>query len=510
MTKTYANVSDGTNFTYKSLKNDNNERYSLPNHGNYQNIKSTDLDNTRETTKLIQKKEMERGTTINNNIEKDNEDSREATAVRKAFVLVACLFLHFIAGGTSVALGVIYVDLIRVFDSPHSQAALVQSIFMGTMIGGGVFFTGVLQKKGTGLPVMIASSIAGIAFLASSFAPNVPTLIALVGAVGGLSMSVYYLSGFVTVGWIFRENRKTALALLTFGWTFGQILFPYISQFLVSFFQWNGSFVLISGFILNGIPCGLIMYTSRQFFLIIKPPATTLKDTLSDCLQDYLFVFFLFAAFCFSSLSSVEMWFIPDLTVVRGFDRSIGAVLLSLLGIFGFIGRIIGTIFLKIFKRIESLVHAFYAIMLWGVAHFLLGYFHELWGLALGVLMRGLSAGITMAVMPGSQIELRGIERYPQTVAICNMISGVASMLGGLLGGVTVDLTGGYEFIFTLAAVVFLVCGVFMIIVWLLSKRKKRRVVSAVIEYKIVEENQKEKEPLLSRQDHCSRHELTV
>ena len=249
------------------------------------------------------------------------------------------------------------------------------------------------------------------------------------------------------------------------------------------------------------------MYKSRKFFLIILPPGTSLRETVSDCLHDYLFMLFLFASFFFASFASAEMWFIVDVAVVRGYDRSTGAVLLSLLGIFGFLGRIIGALFLKTFKKIEALVHVFYAILLWGVAHFLVGYFKELWGLVFAVVLRGMATGITMAMMPGSQIELRGTERYPQTVAICNMISGVSSILGGLVGGVTVDLTGGYEFIFTLAAVVFLVCGVLMIIVWLLSKRKRRKADSAVLEYKIDGQTSSEKEPLIAKHRHSSRHE---
>ena len=278
--------------------------------------------------------------------------------------MVASISLLLIAGGSSVALGVIYVDLIRVLDAPHSQAALVQSIFMGTLTGGGVIFTGVLQKIGTGIPVMIASLIAGIAFLVSSFARTVPTLIVLIGAVGGLSIGINFLSAFVTVGWTFRENKKPALALVTSGWPFGQFLFPYISQFVVSVYRWDGSLVLISGFLLNGIPCGLIKYTSRQYFLVIKPQFTSFKDIISDCFTDYLFVFFLFVVFCFASLDLVQVWFLDDVVVVRGFGRDTGAVLLSFLGIFGVIGRIIGILLLKIFKTIESMVHAVYALML--------------------------------------------------------------------------------------------------------------------------------------------------
>ena len=431
-------------------------------------------------------------------LEENKELPREASTGRKTFIMISCLFLHFIAGSTAVALGVIYVDLIRVFDAPHSQAALVQSMFIGTLTGGGVFFTGLLQRFGTGIPIIIASASAGIAFFASSLAPNVPTLIVFIGIVSGLSISINYLSAYVTVGWVFQENRKTFLAILTLGWTFGQISFPYVSQFLVEYFMWNGSLIIISGFILNCIPCGFIIYMSRPFFLISKPSATSLRQTVLGCVTDYVFMLFLIIVFLYSCFASVEMWFIPDMTVTKGFDRSIGAILLSILGISGFIGRIIGAVLLRVFKRIEALGHAFYAVIIYGIGHFLVGYFNELWGLVLAVVIRGISAGLTVAIMPGGQIELRGTERYPQTVATSNLISGVGQILGGLLGGATVDFTGGYNLVFTLAAVVFFVCGVFLIIVWRLNRRRLKSEVTATLNVKIDDEIQNERTPLIS------------
>ena len=52
-------------------------------------------------------------------------------------MLFSCIILHLMSGGIGYALGVIYVELIRVFNSPRSEAALVQTVFMGIMTGGG-------------------------------------------------------------------------------------------------------------------------------------------------------------------------------------------------------------------------------------------------------------------------------------------------------------------------------------------------------------------------------------
>ena len=489
--KSYTHIERRHSTKFDNLDESNtSETKQLLNNHEYQREATTD--------KVLQQNEYQRELSTGERLQ-EKEHQREATTKRKVFIMVVCLYIHFINGGTIIALGVIYVDLINVFNAPHSQAALVQSLFMGIMIGGGVMFTGVLQKYGSGLPVVLASLIAWLAFFASSFAPNVPTIIALIGVIGGLAMCINYLSAFVSIGWTFRENRKSALALLTMGWTIGQIAYPYIAQYLVEKISWNGTFIILSGFILNCIPCGLLLHYSKQFFFISKEPPASLRDTVHGCIKDYIFVIFVVAYFLFLSLAPIEMWFVADLTILKGFDRSTGSMLLSLLGIFGFVGRVFGILLLQVFKKTEALVHAFYSILIWGVGHFLVGYFDVLWGLVLGVALRGISAGISIAAMPGSQIELRGVDKFPQTLAICNLMGGVAQVIGGVIGGATVDLTGGYDFIFNLAAVVFAVCGLLIAIVWLLLKRQKRSLSLADTDD---DEKATETEPLLPRNDY--------
>ena len=485
------NDSRTISLTYKSFEQQQKNKDLLFHHRTYIDRASVDSEdgiNSNETTKLIAGK-----------VEKK---PRVASTGRKVCIMIACLYLQFTASGLISALGVIYVDLIRVFEAPHSEAALVQSLFMGMTVGGGIVFSAVIQKYGTGFPVIIASCISALAFIASYFAPNVQTLIATIGIISGGTMSINFLSPYVTIGWSFQENRKTVLAILTFGSTIGQMLFPYISQALVDNFCWNGSLLILSGFILNCIPCGLFLHNCIPFFHKGTSKSTKFLHSVKTCVTDYLFLMYLGIVWLFLGLGPVEMWFIVDLTILKGLDRTIGTTLLSLLGVFGFIGRLFGALFLRVFKRIDALVHFSYGFVIWGIGHYLVQYFDDLWGLILAVLVRGLSAGLTVAVLPGTMLEMQGIEQYAQTVALCNFMGGTAQILGGLLGGVTVDITGGYEFIFILAALVFLACGILTILIWFLKRRQGQRDSEVTNNHKpTVEEIQAEREPLLTKND---------
>ena len=474
--------------TYRKFEQEQKNEIVLSHHRTYVNrTESEDDTNSNETTRLIGKVEKK---------------PRVASIGRKVVIMLACLYLHFTAAGLISALGVIYVDLIRVFEAPHSEAALVQSLFMGMTIGGGIVFSAMIQKYGTGILVMIASCISALAYIVSVFAPNVPTLIVTIGVISGGSMCVNFLSPFITVGWSFQGNRKTVLAILTLGSTIGQMAFPYIAQYLVDTFLWNGSLLILSGFILNCIPCGLFLHNCKRYFHKGTPNSTKIVETLKGCVTDYIFVLYLAIVWLFSGLGPVEMWFIVDLTILKGLDRTFGTTLLSLLGVFGFIGRLSSAILLRIFQRIDAMVHISYGFVVWGIGHYLVQYFDEVWSLVLAVLVRGLSAGLTVGVLPGTMLEMRGIERYPQTVALCNFMGGSAQVIGGLLGGVTVDITGGYEFIFTLSAAAFLFCGILTILTWFL-KRRQRKVNSENINYQIptTEDIVVEKKPLLAKYD---------
>ena len=61
-----------------------------------------------------------------------------ASKRRKTVVLIACLVLQMLSFGLGSGLGVMYVELIRVFNSQRTYAAFVQSVYMGIMAGGGI------------------------------------------------------------------------------------------------------------------------------------------------------------------------------------------------------------------------------------------------------------------------------------------------------------------------------------------------------------------------------------
>jgi predicted MFS family arabinose efflux permease len=186
--------------------------------------------------------------------------------------------------------------------------------------------------------------------------------------------------------------------------------------------------------------------------------------------QDIAYILFVVVCFIFPGTSGVESWFTVDMSELRGFDRQQGTILLSFVGAFGLCGRLLGTILLKFWPKVKIAIPLAISFVFLALAHFLVVYLIDFYGMLGGIFVRGISIGMVMCLIPGMQLELRGIKRFPRTVALCNVLSGVGIVVCGYLGGLVADWTGGYDLAFYIAIGVSLLCGVLMAIIRCLQK----------------------------------------
>lgn len=321
---------------------------------------------------------------------------------------------------------------------------------------------------------MVASLVAGIALAGASFAQNIGTVIALVGVVAGLVMSVNFLSGFVVINWTFVKHRKVALSVLTLGSALGQTILPYITVALVSEYYWNGCLLILSAITaLNCIPCGLIIYYSKPYFHKGDTAKATDSVSNSSFYTDIAFLVYMVTMVIYPGIGPVEQWFSVDLAILKGFGREEGATLLTLNGMFGFVGRIVCVAILNKYPNTRPEVHICYCFLLWAVAHFGIIQSVMYWQMLLAMVLRGFSSGIANGFIPSLQIELRGIGSYPHTISISYMLMGIGQIVGGYCGGYSVDVTGSYNFIFYIATAAFIYCALSMCIIYVILRRRK-------------------------------------
>ena len=120
-------------------------------------------------------------------------------------------------------------------------------------------------------------------------------------------MCVCYLGAFVTVGWVFHSNAGAPLVLLTVGIAFGQILFPYVYDALITEYGWRGTFLILGAITLHCAPIGVLFMTSRRFFKIGGDSSADKTSRILDIslLKDPAVALFLECSLLFSSTSKL-------------------------------------------------------------------------------------------------------------------------------------------------------------------------------------------------------------
>lgn len=389
------------------------------------------------------------------------------TKNRKLLILAACMYLHFMSLGFSACLGVLYVELIRYFDTERSLAALVQSCYQGLTYLGGIIFAAVVTKFGVGFPVTIASLVGASFIFLSIFSVNIYMVIIFVGVIGGINMSINYLCAFVAISWTFDTHRRAALAALTVATGISQVVLPNIASVLIDVYGWSGTLIIASGLMFHSVPCGVLLIVSGKYFNKITNEDNTDVKSVFTCMSklDIAFIIFVVVSSVYPSTGAIEAWFLVDLTVNRGFSRQEGTLLYSLMGGFGLTGRLLGTAMLKIFSSLRAAVPMAVAFQGFAVGHFLIIYMTSYYGMLIGTLFRGISIGCIMALQPVMVLELRGMDKFPKSVAICNFLCGLAQISYGYIGGSIADLTGEYDLAFYISTAAASICGLLMLII---------------------------------------------
>ena len=127
---------------------------------------------------------------------------------RRIVIMTACFSNNIIVVGFPGALGVIYVELISEFHSLRTEAALVQSLYNGITVCGGIVFTKLVQHYGSGLCVAVGMAFAAISAFVSIFSFTIYMIIVLVGVLSSFGTSITFMCDFIAVSWTFEKNRK--------------------------------------------------------------------------------------------------------------------------------------------------------------------------------------------------------------------------------------------------------------------------------------------------------------
>ena len=130
-----------------------------------------------------------------------------------------------------------------------SRGAISAAMSVNLLVGGlaGLMVGTLADRRGPRAMLAITVALAGIAFALVSAMTALWQLYVLVGLLGGVGMSSFYLLSTATVTHWFDERRGLALALVLVGFNLGYIIGGPLSAWLITRLGWRAAIAVIGG-----------------------------------------------------------------------------------------------------------------------------------------------------------------------------------------------------------------------------------------------------------------------
>lgn len=266
-------------------------------------------------------------------------------------------------------------------------------------------------------------------------------LMAFAGAAGAAAGSAPLLMGIVAQR-VSSERRGIAMGIVSAGGSTGQLVFAPVVALLLTASGWAATLWIIAALALLVTPLAYIFRGSPAATPAALPPARTgLRSALSSsdfwCVTAGFFVCGFHVTFLTTHM--------PGVIDLCGLPAGFSGVWLAIVGACNIVGSI-GIGFAMRRWQMKSLLAATYALRASGVALFLALPTSEL-SLVAFALWMGLTFMVTLPLTSGLIAQLFGARQLATLFGITMMVHQLGSFLGAWLGGLELEATGGYQWI---------------------------------------------------------------
>lgn len=216
-------------------------------------------------------------------------------SVRRWQIVAALFVVTYCISTPLAAYGVFLPVLAEQFG--WSRGAISAALSVNLLVGGVAGFAvgAIADRRGPRLLLVATVTLSGTAFALVSMVGALWQLYLLVGFLGGVGMSSFYLLSTATVTHWFDERRGLALALVLVGFNLGYITGGPLAAWLIVELGWRAAYAVLGG------GCGLLSFgaaitvrlprPAEQRDLLRTPPGPagegpvggmTLRQSLSD------------------------------------------------------------------------------------------------------------------------------------------------------------------------------------------------------------------------------------
>jgi MFS family permease len=354
-----------------------------------------------------------------------------------------------------------------------SRGAIASALSLNLALSGvaGFAIGALADRHGPRVTLVVTVALAGIAFALVSIVEALWQLYVLVGVLGGVGLSGFYLLAAATVARWFDERRGLALALVLIGFNLGYVCAGPLAAWLIGQVGWRPAYALLGG------GCGLVALLAAlsvrlprdaEQHLLRRPtaamvahaaapgtgPDVTLRQALADPRQWWLNGAWLLLGAIQLMLSVHIVPYGRD----HGLDLAGASFTLTAYGLGAVVGRLASG---AVSDRVGVLatIRASYAIQVLALLTMLLVPAREALLPALVLFGAGFAAADTMVakVIP----EVFGMRALGAIMGILGLGWRLGAALGPAIAGFTYDVTGSYAGTFGAAPVAVLASWAF-------------------------------------------------
>lgn len=382
------------------------------------------------------------------------------------FLTFSGFLILFAMYGTLYSFGVFLRPLLNELGWTKASASGAYSLcfFLSGALAMG---TGWLNDRiGPRIVISCSGLLIGLGYLFLSRMNTIMELYLYYGLLVGMGMSGGITPVLSTISRWFEKNRGLMTGFAVTGVGTGTLLMPSLTHALISVYGWRFSF-LLQGIVVLAVIAGM-----AQFFLhdpiakgLVPYGSDVTKRDLSDCEV---------TGFSFGmTYRSVHLWILLTIYVCSGFciqvvlvhittyaissgaSPTLGAVLLSVIGIGSITGRIFGGAAsdrfgnsLMIFVS-SILMAAQFCLLLLSDSRSILLLFAGSFGVVYGQIL---------CMMPLLSADVFGVKNLGTILGIITFASTIGGSIGPVLAGALVDLFDHYRIVWITCAGVSLVC----------------------------------------------------
>lgn len=322
-------------------------------------------------------------------------------------------------------------------------------------------FAGRMQDKyGPRIVVLIGSILMGVGYVLCSIADGLVFFLLAYGIVGAMGNSFCYSTTMPTViKWFSKERRGTVTGVIIGATSLASFFISPVASLLISLYG------VFTTFFILGLSLSIIIFGLGRFLrnpevneISSIPRTEILNSCIESTTREYtwqemirtptfykLWIMYLFA-------SSAGLMIIGHITSIAQIQAkwNFGYYLVMVIAIFNTIGRLFSGMLSDKYGR-KNVITIALIIQFLNIACFV--FYTNLMLLMCGAALTGLCYGASMSFFPLATADYYGVKNAGANYGLLFTSWGVAGLIGPVLAGFLVDITGAYTMAYIISAI---------------------------------------------------------